>query len=79
MTAAEMPGIAPMTEPIHEQRMFSQKWSKQSTEPCHRPFQLFSIFSPLCTTAVRATRRSQSSGSAKTPRVSGTRGKPSQR
>ena len=78
MTAAEMPGMAPMTEPIQAQRMFSHQWVKQSTVPCQRPFQLFSISLAL-TTALRSTSRSQSSGNAKTPSVSGTSGRPSQR
>ena len=40
MTEALMPGIAPITEPIQEQRMTSHQWVKQSTLPCHRPRQL---------------------------------------
>ena len=76
MTAALMPGIAPTTDPIQEQRTISHQCTKQSTEPCHSPFQLFLLsYSPEIERL--AMSRSQSSGSAKMPSVSGTRGRPS--
>ena len=73
-----MPGMAPMTEPIQAQRSTSHQWRKQSRQPASRPARV-SISLSIWTTDVRATSRSQSSGKANTPRVSGTRGRPSHR
>ena len=78
MTATPMPGIAPSAAPIHEQRRIRNQWLKQSLMPSHMPV-LVSIVLPPATTAMRPIARSQSSGSAKMPSVTGTSGKPSQR
>ena len=73
-----MPGMAPMAEPIHEQRRIRNQWSKQSLTPSSMPVLVSSVW-PSCTTAMRPIARSHSSGSAKMPSVSGTSGKPSHR
>ena len=73
-----MPGMAPIAEPIHEQRRIKNQFSQQSLMPAIMPL-LVSSTMPSWTTAARPMARSQSSGSAKMPSVSGTSGKPSHR
>ena len=73
-----MPGMAPIAEPIQEQRRIRNQLSKQSLMPSSMPV-LVSSVCPACTTAMRPMARSHSSGSAKMPSVSGTSGRPSHR
>jgi hypothetical protein len=75
MTDTPMPGMAPSAAPIHEHRKIRNQCVKQSFTPSIMPLLVSSVV-PASTTGVRPIARSQSSGSAKIPSVTGTSGMP---
>ena len=74
-----MPGIAPSDEPSKAQRITSHQCVNVSRTPCHWPLRTSTFASSPLAMERRAIAMSASSGRAKRPIVTGTRGRPSQR